>query len=142
MLEFFNHHSRLTAEADMVKKDTRYFLLSSILTEAEAQRILSLLLEDKKAREIILKMREAGITGSIALVRRFKVCNWDALEHIPDITNDDKLNFEYIHCGSKGANRRCPFSTPLDPKPYCILKNRFNIPNHHAESCTNRKHIA
>jgi len=142
MLEFFNHHSRLMAEADMVKKDTQYFPLSSILTESEAQRILSLLLEDKKAREIILKMRQAGITGSIALVRRFKACNWDRLDPIPDITDKNQLNFEYVNCGSKGANHRCPFSTPLDPKPYCILKNRFNIPNYHAESCTNRKHIA
>ncbi len=139
MIEFFNHHSRLTAEADMVKKDTRYFPLSEILTEAEAQRIISLLLENRKSREIIQKLREAGITGAIATIRHFKACNWDKLDRIPDISDTDQLNFEYIDCGYKGASKRCPYSTPYDTKPYCIIKSLLNIPNY-AGTTNNERH--
>jgi hypothetical protein len=141
MIEFFNHHSSLTPEPDMVKKDGRYFSLSEILTNQEAQCILQMLMENRKSREIIMKMREYGITGSIALVRRFKACNWDKLERIPDISNENQLAFEYVECGFKGANNRCPFSAPLDPKPFCVIKNTFNIP-FHAKNNSNHGCIA
>jgi hypothetical protein len=141
MIEFFNHHSGLTPEADMVKKDSRYYTLSDMLTEAEAQRIIMLLLDNKKSREIVMKMRENNITGTIAVVRRFKACNWDRLDHIPDISDDGQLNFEYVDCGYKGFNKRCPYSQPGDTKPYCIVKNLFNIPTY-AENTTDRKHLA
>lgn len=140
MIEFFNHHSQLTPEADMVKKDSRYYTLSDMLTEQEAQRILFLLLDNKKAREVVNNMRANNITGTIAIVRRFKACNWDRLDHIPDISDDGTLNFEYVDCGHKGANQRCPYSQAGDTKPFCIVKNLFNIPNH--ASSTNSKRVA
>jgi hypothetical protein len=140
MIEFFNHHSGLTPEADMVKKDSRYYTLSDMLTEEEAERILFLLLDNKKSREIVRKMRENNITGTIAIVCKFKACNWDRLDTRPDISDDGTLNFEYVECGYKGFNKRCPHSMPGDTKPYCIVKNLFNIPNY-AES-TDRKRIA
>lgn len=142
MLEFFNHHSRLTAEADVVKKDERYYNLSDLLTEAEAQRIVMQLLDNSKARQIITKMNDAGITGAIAIVRRFKACNWDKLDRVPDIADDGSMNFEYVDCNHKGANRRCPFSTPYDTKPFCIVKSLFNIPNHEPADNSNTKRNA
>jgi hypothetical protein len=140
MIEFFHHQSQLTPEADMVKKDSRYYSLSDMLTEPEAERILFLLLDNKRSREIILKMRANNITGTIAIVRKFKSCNWDRLDLRPDISDSGELNFEYVECGYKGANQRCPYSQPGDTKPYCIIKNLFNIPNY-AENCTDRKRL-
>ena len=139
MTEFFKLHARLTAEDDMVKHNGRYYPLSDYLTEQEAQRILMILLENPKSREVVMKMRDNKITGAISIFRHFKQCNWNQLDKIPDITDDNQLHFEYVHCGAKGANKRCPFSTPLDPKPYCIVKSLFNIPNH--ALCTGNKHI-
>jgi hypothetical protein len=140
MIEFFNHHSQLTPEADMVKKDSRYYTLSDMLTEEEAERILFLLMDNKKSREVVKKMRENNITGNIAIVRKFKSCNWDRLDSRPDISDDGQLNFEYVECGYKGANQRCPYSQVGDTKPYCIVKNLFNIPNYACS--TNSKRIA
>lgn len=130
MLEFFHDHSRLTAEPEMVKHNTQYLPLNGMLSENAAHRIVLLLLAHPKAREVVIKMRLNGIENTIGIVRQFIACNWDALEQIPDISDDNSLNFEYVDCGHKGANRRCPYSTPLDPKPYCIIKSLLNIPNY------------
>ncbi len=108
----------------------QYVGLTSALSRERAHEIVLLLLENRRSRPVILKMRENGINSDIAIVRQFIACNWDALEVLPDISDDNQLNFEYVDCGNKGANRRCPFSTPGDPKPYCIIKSLYNVPEH------------
>jgi hypothetical protein len=128
MIEFFNHHSKLTRELAMAKADKLYVPLSVLLEENAAHRIVLLLLNHPKSREVLVKMQSNGIKSHIALLRQFIACNWDTLEKHPDIADDDQLNFEYVDCGYKGANHRCPFSTPGDPKPYCIVKSLFNLP--------------
>lgn len=130
MIEFFNHHSNLTREGAMARQDTGYISLSDLLTENAARRIVLLLLANSKAREIVLKMQHNGMRDSQEIVKKFIACNWDRLDNIPDITDSNTLNFEYVDCGFKGANHRCPFSTTGDPKPYCVIKNHFNIPNY------------
>jgi len=140
MIEFFNHRSALTAEPQMAKVDKKYFTLSEILDESKVHQIYITLLGNNRSREVINKMKAAGTTGEFKIVRQFIACNWDSLDSIPDIDDNNQLHFEYTQCNSKGANRRCPYSTPLDPKPYCIVKTILNIPNHAYSS--GNKHLS
>ncbi len=139
MLEFFIHHSHLTVDPEMVIVNKHYSALGSVLNQDMANRIILILLDDRRSRDIIIKIREHGITDPISIVKQFKACNWDTLEVRPDIQDDEQPNFEYVDCGYKGANKRCPFSTPMDPKPFCIIKSLFNIPNY-AFSHNNQRH--
>ncbi len=141
MIEFFNHHSNLTLEGEMAKVDNNYVPVSGLLDENTTHRIMLILISDRRTRDIVMKMKLDGLSSDVEIIKQFKVCNWDVLDALPDITDEDKMNFEYVDCGSKGANRRCPFSKDGDPKPYCIVKTRLNIPQY-AESCANRRRIA
>ena len=139
MIEFFNHRSNLTREPEMAKIDGNYSPASGILDQATSHKILLILIQNPKAREIVRKLRLDGISNECDIVRRFKACNWDALEALPDIDDNENLNFEYVSCGHKGANQRCPFSRPGDIKPYCIVKNLFNIPEYAKSYSDNRR---
>lgn len=139
MIEFFNHHSRLTPDPAMAIVNKQYQSQASMLDDQTARRILYILVNDTKACRVISKMRQNNFKTPTQIVRQFIACNWDALDTIPDIADDNHLNFEYVDCGYKGANRRCPFSTSGDPKPYCIIKSQFNIPNY-ANSTNSKRH--
>jgi len=138
MFEFFNHKSNLTSEPAMVKVNNEYLPLADVLSSNTINRIIALLMNNNKSRAIIIKMHEFGITSDVAIIRNFIRCNWDALERLPDISDDNHLNFEYVNCGYKGANHKCPHSVPGDPKPFCIIKSLYNIP--YNEHNTGNKH--
>lgn len=124
MIEFFN--AKGLREPEMLKNGERYEAYTDFETEASIQRLVLLLLEN--SRPIVLKMRANGIKDTCTIIKRFKNCNWDTLDDIPDITDDNQLNFEYVSCGYKGANQRCPHALKGDSKPYCIVKNLFDKP--------------
>lgn len=129
MIEFFRAPG--LKHPEMLKNsDGKYQAYADLESEAFVHGFLLKLLDNSKSREIVLKMRYDGLDQKES-VRTFKQCNFDSLDKIPDITDDNSLNFEYVSCGYKGANQRCPFSKPGDPKPYCIIKNIYQKPVNH-----------
>lgn len=80
---------------------------------------------------IFNKMSAEGIIGVVDQFRQFKRCNLDSLDEKIDIDTDlGYFNPEYVHkCGHKGANKNCPFAkVEGDRKPYCLIKNKYQIP--------------
>ncbi len=135
--EFFSHNSNLTKENELVKIDNEYVAYSEFERKNDIQKIIFQLLENDKSRKAIMAIKEHGITDVKEIFKVFKQCNWDNLDHIPDIDDDGNMNFEYVDCGFKGANKKCPYSKPGDSKPFCIIKTRILIPNYGKQNTSN-----
>jgi hypothetical protein len=139
-IEFFSIRKELTGHSEMMKDGNEYFPYHDHIDENMASVLVTHLLHNERSRQVILKMKRDGITGDSAILRRFKACNFDALDRVQDIDDNGKINPEYVECGFKGASRHCPFSRPGDIKPYCIVKSKYHIPENYGKAITaNRK---
>lgn len=126
--EFFHSDKSLTFSTEMVKEGSDYKTFNQYTEKHNARFLVGLLLGNERSREVVKKMQQGGIVSPAMIFNQFKKCNFDAIDNKPDIDENNNLNFEYVECGYKGANKRCPFSLAGDPKPYCIYKKKANVP--------------
>lgn len=127
--EFFKSAKGLTGSDNMVKIDGEYSAYDAVQQSGFIQRVMLALLNNEHSRKVVHKMQQIGITEHSAIVEQFRKCNWDALDSVPDIDENDKLNFEYVKCDYKSHNKKCPFSQPGDPTPFCIYRSLAHVPN-------------
>lgn len=113
-VEFFNQPGNLTRDHVMIIEDGEYKLLREL--DEPLTRILYLrLLESDEAREIIKRLERYGIRAPKDQLRQFAMCNFGKLDHISDLNENGKLNFEFVPCSKR--NHGCPFNSEI-----CIRK--------------------
>jgi len=121
--EFLYIKGHLTREKIYAKIDNEYKPFSKLKQNMNFVLVMfGLLTASPKESVIIKKMINNGITDRGEIVEQFVKCNLAAINSIDDIDENGNINSEYVECGFKGANKKCPFSKEGDPKPYCIKK--------------------
>lgn len=109
--------SNLTEAPLMVKLDQEY-LKASGLTDNQKNIIHAMLRENPQASPCIAAMNRRHITDRDEQLFLFTLCNWSAIDDVPDITDSGKLNFENIDCGHKGYKQLpCPYH-----REFCVRK--------------------
>jgi hypothetical protein len=133
-IEFFQtaHDVVIEGQTELVKLDGQYITYTEFESDQNRVRVITEFLMDRpRCAEILMQMSRDGITNPKDRLRQFKRCNLDALDRAIDIDTDaNYFNPEYVSiCGHKGANKHCPYAAKTDDmKPYCILKNKYQIP--------------
>lgn len=126
-IEFFKTTGNLTKEPINFKCNGHYDGLSTLFNDPNKFRWLWLcFLNDERCVEKIKIMEKVGINNPIDQAKQLIECNLIVLNDMPDIEENGKINFEYVDCAHKGANRHCPHSFLGNPKPFCIKKYKFS----------------
>jgi len=114
--EFFTDSSNLTHDVVNTICENHYGLFSQ-LTSNDLKSLFLSLDDDPKAHNVFHCMRQNGLTNFIDMVHQFIMCNFGALDHVPDVDSDNHFHYEYVNCGCK--HQGCRFR-----KVYCVIKTK------------------